>query len=83
MNVHDLKIYPEHFNDVVKGTKKVEIRKNDRNFQVGDILYLNEYCPLEEKQSLEYVKVKVTHILHGGQFGLNQEYVAMSITLNL
>ncbi|EHB5084395.1 DUF3850 domain-containing protein [Enterococcus faecalis] len=40
---HELKILPEYFTVVVSGIKRFEIRKNDRGYNVGDILRLNEY----------------------------------------
>lgn len=42
MSSHQLKIQSKYFNDVVSGLKTFEIRKNDRNFKVGDILNLEE-----------------------------------------
>ncbi|HCO3755907.1 TPA: DUF3850 domain-containing protein [Escherichia coli] len=41
--IHNLKILPEHFTPVLDGLKLAELRKNDRNFQVGDILVLYEW----------------------------------------
>ena len=41
--IHELKILPKYFNDVVKGVKTFEIRKDDRNFKIGYILLLEEY----------------------------------------
>ena len=41
--VHELKIAPEYFGPVAYGTKSFEIRKNDRDFQVDDILLLKEF----------------------------------------
>lgn len=40
---HHLKTFPEYFNAVENGTKPFEVRKNDRNYQVGDTLHLQEY----------------------------------------
>ena len=41
--IHELKILPHYFADVIKGEKTFEIRKNDRPFHKGDLLALNEY----------------------------------------
>ncbi len=45
MKTHELKILPEYFKEVLLGNKNFEIRKNDRNFQVGDYVELREYDP--------------------------------------
>lgn len=42
---HELKIHPMYFNRVAEGVKTFEIRKNDRDYQVGDTLLLREYDP--------------------------------------
>lgn len=42
---HELKCHPNFFRRVADGTKPFEIRKNDRDFQVGDIVILKEYDP--------------------------------------
>jgi len=41
--IHELKILPVFFADVISGKKTFEIRKNDRPFQEGDLLALNEH----------------------------------------
>lgn len=45
MSTHHLKTWPEHFQAVKSGDKKAELRVNDRSFQVGDTLILEEYEP--------------------------------------
>ena len=41
--IHALKILPRYFEAVRNGDKTFELRKNDRNFQTGDYLALNEW----------------------------------------
>ena len=40
--IHELKIQSEYFEVVNNKTKTFEIRKNDRNFKVGDKILLRE-----------------------------------------
>ncbi|EED1975124.1 DUF3850 domain-containing protein, partial [Listeria monocytogenes] len=41
--IHDLKILPIYFAEVVAKRKTFEIRKNDRDFCVGDMVRLKEW----------------------------------------
>ena len=80
MNVHDLKIQSQHFKDVVSGIKKAEIRKDDRGFNAGDYLQLNEINS-EGVPTGEGVRVRITHIFRGGEYGISKEYCVLSISL--
>lgn len=62
MKVHKLKILPEYYNAQVKGIKNFEIRKNDRNYQIGDWLLLKEYNPKIKKFTERKVMVEITYI---------------------
>ena len=63
---HKLKTLPKYFNAVMTGEKTFEVRKDDRNFQVGDYLLLQLYYDgFTYKDTL---KRKVTYIL-----GRNEE----------
>jgi len=42
---HNLKTWPPYFQNILDGRKTFEIRKNDRDFQVGDSLELHEFEP--------------------------------------
>lgn len=78
MRIHDLKIQRKHFIDVESGHKRAEIRKHDRDFKVGEFLRLNE---IDEHGTAtgEGLIVLITHILPGGDFGLDAEYSILSI----
>lgn len=43
MKIHKLKLDPKYFEDVRTGEMKFNIRKNDRDFEVGDVLELKLY----------------------------------------
>ena len=45
MKTHHLKTWPSFFQDVRDGTKRFEVRKNDRDFATGDHLVLHEFKP--------------------------------------
>lgn len=76
--VHSLKIAPKYFEKVVSKEKSFEVRYNDRNFQVGDILKLMKYT--EGSYTGRSVYVKVTYILRDFE-GLQPNFVVLSIEL--
>lgn len=43
MKIHTLKIQPKYFKAVMLGLKNFELRKDDRNYQVGELVILKEY----------------------------------------
>ena len=43
MKVHKLKLDSNYYDNSAAGIKNFEIRKNDRNYQVGDVLELREW----------------------------------------
>lgn len=45
MAQHELKIYPQFWRELVAGRKPFEVRRDDRNFRVGDTVSLKEYDP--------------------------------------
>ncbi|MWN91346.1 DUF3850 domain-containing protein [Gilliamella sp. Pra-s65] len=77
MTTHELKIKSEHFMDVIKGIKKAEIRYNDRNYQVGDILKLHEIDEHSNRTGNQ-CGVIVSHILDDTEY-LRDGYVMLSI----
>ena len=78
---HILKTWPDYFSDVSYEIKKVEIRKNDRDFKVGDTLILLEYDPETEIYSGRGCKVLVSHIVSEEPF-VTIGYVAMSLNFD-
>tara|TARA_R110000822_G_scaffold95314_5_gene218057 strand:+ start:5563 stop:5916 length:354 start_codon:yes stop_codon:yes gene_type:complete len=88
MTTHILKTDSKVFQATYNGTKNFEIRMNDRDFKVGDILVLREteftgaeMC-LNDKPLIytgrELTK-KITYILDGSDYGQSDEWVIMSV----
>lgn len=78
MNVHKLKTWPRFYQAVSTGHKGFEVRKDDRGFQTGDILILEEW---DEKSgySGDAMAFEVSYVMKGGVFGLKKGFVVMSL----
>lgn len=76
-SVKELKIRQEYLEKVILGEKTFEIRKNDRNYQVGDILVLREY---EGDYTGRVAVVEVLYVLDEFE-GLAPGFAALSIQL--
>ena len=76
MKVHELKIGSEFFEAVKDGRKKFEIRKNDRDYKVGDILVLLEYDKYYEAFTGEKITVEITYMTDYAQ---QDGYVVLGI----
>ena len=80
MTEHELKIWPKQYDAIADGRKTFELRKDDRGFAVGDVLYLRDYYPDIAKYSGRWIRVVVTYILKDFQ-GLQEGYVVMGIKI--
>ncbi len=72
--VHNVKIFPQYFKDVLVGIRKFEFLKNDMDYKVGDIVILNEY-----EQGSSYtgarVALKLCYVLKDcSECSLNSNY---------
>lgn len=59
--IHDLKILPEYYTVVKKGIKTYELRFDDRNYAVGDMLILREWG--NGQYTGRRLTVIITHVL--------------------
>lgn len=95
MKEHHLKCLPEPFAALADGRKLFEFRRDDRGFQVGDVLVLMEWeplpgggCPSPDPTRIPEIVARftgrelyrrVTYILRGQRFGVPEGFVVMSI----
>lgn len=76
--VHDLKSDPIPFEDAWSGSKKAEVRVNDRNFQVRDWLFVREFRE-GRVQDREFM-ARITHIQ--SVYGLPENLVVLSFQIH-
>lgn len=76
---HELKTWPAPFAAVRARKKTYEIRRNDRDFQVGDLLWLREWFPETGKYSGRLVVAPITYITRGGEWGLPPDICVLGL----
>lgn len=75
MRTHVLKIREPYFSDILNGLKTFEIRKNDRNYKVGDRLTLQLYPYSNDITKEKELSVEITYILKDiPEYGLDKDY---------
>lgn len=76
---HALKTWPQYFAEVKEGRKPFELRKNDRNFKVGDKVLLQEYH-YDAGYTGDELEFTITYILSNAEkFGLKKGYVILGL----
>ena len=65
MKVKTLKTKPKYFEMQLKGIKDFEVRKNDPDFQVGDILRLEEF---DRDYTMRFFHVEVTCVTGDSEY---------------
>lgn len=79
ITIHELKTINPHFENLRCGVKKFEVRLNDRNFKVGDILTLREWE--NNKYTERFIRFKVILVLTHEDFpeGIKEGYCVISL----
>ncbi|QJD54544.1 hypothetical protein [Sphingomonas phage Kharn] len=68
MNMHELKCHPHFFAAIAAGKKTFEIRRNDRDYRVGDMLNLREYDPTFGNTGRTLAGLEVVYIMLAEDF---------------
>lgn len=80
--VHHIKCWPQFYELIKSGLKPWELRRNDRNYQVGDWVVIHEYDPITYQfcnHPESYLARQIIYITNGqGVFELS-EYVIMTL----
>lgn len=77
---HHLKTVEPHFGALYAGHKTFELRKDDRDFKVGDRLILHQYNAEKKHFCGPKVYTIISHILRDApEFGLMPGYCLLSL----
>ncbi len=77
MKIHFIKSWPEFFSRVVKGEKPWEIRLDDRGYQIGDQVVMEEYSPTTCTYTGAWVQGSIVY-MHSEVMGLKDGYVCFT-----
>lgn len=80
MKEHELKTWPPYFNDILKGIKNFDLRFNDRDYKVGDILILKEYRQNDGEYTGRVIIRSIIYIFNTG-FGLKDGYCILGLSI--
>lgn len=78
MKTHELKILTEYFKEVWIGTKRFELRKDDRDYQIWDEVKLMEWDGKEYTGAS--ITMTINYVLRNvPEYGLKEGYVILGI----
>lgn len=63
MTKHRVKSWPEYYAPLKDGSKPFELRKNDRNYQVGDVVVFCEFDDRKGKFTGDETPKRITYML--------------------
>lgn len=78
MKTHNKKLIQPYFDDVWNGNKTFEIRKNDCDYQVGDLLILREFDKKTDKYTGDWIMTKIIYKIENF-VGIEEGYCILEI----
>ena len=84
MKLHELKIKKQYLSDIYNNGKSFELRKNDRDYQVGDLfqfIVVDDNGNINEELTRRYKRdtFKIMYVLKDVEhYGLDKEYCIFS-----
>lgn len=76
--IHELKTVPEYWQAVYDNKKNFEVRKDDREFSVGDTLILREWNPSREYYTGRVTQRDIIYMLIDPQY-VKEGYVILGM----
>ncbi len=85
MQEHHVRSWPKFFEPISLGQRAHELRRNDRNYEVGDIVHLHEYLPFEARYTKRMQSVRIQSVTSAeapcavSDEGLHPDFIIFSI----
>lgn len=89
LRVHEVKCWPKFYDHIESGEKTFEVRKNDRDYKIGDLLVIREWVePENEHPTLakgprytgKMLSSVITYILTSKDFqGIKKGYAVLGL----
>jgi hypothetical protein len=78
MTVHQLKCFSKYWDQIESGHKTFEVRFDDRNYKVGDILIIRRGT--NRGTNTRVLRRRITYKLDGGKFGIMEGYCVLGLS---
>lgn len=75
---HELKVNPEYYLDLSTQRKNFEVRRKDRDYQVGDFIILKEYNCNSNNYTGHWILSRISYILDDPRF-CKEGYVILGL----
>lgn len=79
MKIHDKKLIQPYFDDVYYGNKTFEVRKNDCDYRISDLMVLREFDKNDNKYTGAFILTKIVYKLES--FGVEKGYCILGIKI--
>jgi hypothetical protein len=80
MSAHELRTWPEPFQAVLDGTKRHEVRRDDRDFKPGDEVGLHEYDPVTQCYTGRALRFRIGYLSRGPEWGMPKGLCVFTLT---
>lgn len=82
---YEIKCFPKYFDALVDGLKNFEVRKNDRDYKVGDSLLIREYDSEKKSYTGYELYAPVIYILENDESftGLAEGFIVLGLNVNV
>lgn len=75
---HGLAITPQYLTDILENNKRFELRRDDRGYEVGDLVLLKEFK--DGYFTGRYLSAEIVYILrHCPEYGLHKDYCILGL----